>query len=165
MRKQMKKARKYFIINIDEPYAPEIYEVLKKGQIEKDQWPEGDISFEEWVKATFGDAPEIKVFRGIKPLTGNLLVTINGKELSPERSQKIFNHSPNGFAWGYDGSGPAQLALAILLECVESADEAITFHQDFKREIVAGFKIDHPWILSAECVETWLELKRKGGSQ
>ena len=26
----------------------------------------------------------------------------------------IVNHSPTGFAWGYSGSGPAQLAAAIL---------------------------------------------------
>lgn len=34
-------------------------------------------------------------------------VWINGKELLPGRSQKIVNHSPDGFAWGYGGSGPA----------------------------------------------------------
>ena len=27
----------------------------------------------------------------------------------------IRNHSPTGFAWGYGGSGPAQLSLAILV--------------------------------------------------
>src|SRR5467141_965015 len=26
------------------------------------------------------------------------------------------NHSPTGFAWGYGGSGPAQLALALLID-------------------------------------------------
>lgn len=47
MLKEMKPGREYFIINIDEPYAEEIYEVLKRGQIVKGEWPEGDISFEE----------------------------------------------------------------------------------------------------------------------
>lgn len=28
----------------------------------------------------------------------------------------IYNHSPTGFEWGYSGSGPAQLALAILAD-------------------------------------------------
>ena len=28
----------------------------------------------------------------------------------------IFSHSPSGFEWGYLGSGPAQLALAILCD-------------------------------------------------
>jgi hypothetical protein len=53
MEKQMKPYRKYFIINIDEPYAKKIYEVLKQGQMAKGEWPEGDISFEEWKKQTF----------------------------------------------------------------------------------------------------------------
>lgn len=53
MKKYMKPEEKYFIININEPYAEEVYEVLKKGQQEKGKWPEGDISFEEWEKQTF----------------------------------------------------------------------------------------------------------------
>src|SRR5262252_67895 len=28
----------------------------------------------------------------------------------------VMNHSPDGFSWGYQGSGPAQAALAILLD-------------------------------------------------
>src|SRR5204863_5783137 len=42
-------------------------------------------------------------------------VTMDGALLRPGRSQRVINHSPDGFAWGYGGSGPAQLALAILL--------------------------------------------------
>lgn len=58
MKKFMKPGRRYFIINIDEPYAPEIYETLKRGQMEKgpNYWPEGDISFGEWIKQTFAEA-------------------------------------------------------------------------------------------------------------
>lgn len=49
MLKTMKPGRHYIIVNIDEPYARALYEVLKAGQIAKGQWPEGDISFEEWI--------------------------------------------------------------------------------------------------------------------
>lgn len=31
--------------------------------------------------------------------------------------QDIHNHSPDGFEWGYGGSGPAQLALALVADC------------------------------------------------
>jgi hypothetical protein len=55
MRKEFKPGHRYFIVNIDEPYAREIFEVLKRGQIAKNEWPEGDISFEEWQVQTFGD--------------------------------------------------------------------------------------------------------------
>jgi hypothetical protein len=63
-------------------------------------------------------------------------VWINGKLLDPKRSQKIFNHSPDGFNWGYGGSGPAQLALAILLELVDKST-SVSWHQDFKFGFVA----------------------------
>ena len=53
MLKTMKPGRKYFIVNLDEPYAEELYEVLKRGQIAKGEWPEGDISFAEWEEQTF----------------------------------------------------------------------------------------------------------------
>lgn len=42
-------------------------------------------------------------------------VFIDGTELLPAASQHLRNHSPDGFAWGYGGSGPAQLALALAL--------------------------------------------------
>jgi hypothetical protein len=43
-------------------------------------------------------------------------VRIDGVKLDPVRSQALRNMSPDGFSWSYAGSGPAQLALAILLE-------------------------------------------------
>lgn len=55
MKKELKRWNEYFIINIDEPYAIDIYEVLKRGQMAKGEWPEGDISFEEWQEQTFGE--------------------------------------------------------------------------------------------------------------
>jgi rubrerythrin len=54
MLKNMKPNNRYIIVNIDEPYAEEIYEILKKGQLEKEDWPEGDLSFAEWIEETFG---------------------------------------------------------------------------------------------------------------
>ncbi len=66
-------------------------------------------------------------------------VFINGMLLDPERSQKVWNHSPDGFNWGYSGSGPAQLALAILLEFTDQGT-AIRLHQSFKEDIIAGLK-------------------------
>lgn len=73
-------------------------------------------------------------------ITGNFetrQIFINGKELSSSRSLKIRNHSPDGFSWGYSGSGPAQLALAILLNfCYR--DFAEDYYQKFKFDIVSA---------------------------
>lgn len=54
------------------------------------------------------------------------------KEIDPQRSLKLVNHSPDGFSWGYGGSGPAQLALAILLEYFNDDEMALAHYQQFK---------------------------------
>ena len=63
-------------------------------------------------------------------------VWINGKPLSPSRSLEVRRHSPTGFSWGYPGSGPAQLALAILLAYLPE-HEALALYQDFKFKFIA----------------------------
>jgi hypothetical protein len=78
-------------------------------------------------------------------------VWVNGRELSPDKSQQVINHSPDGFNWGYGGSGPAQLALALLLLKFPK-QEAMNLHQEFKYEVIAGLpqadfetEIGMPW--------------------
>lgn len=79
-------------------------------------------------------------------------VHIDGQLLRPDVSLKFRNHSPDGFNWGYGGSGPAQLALAILLKYM-SPEEAIIHYQDFKWNWVAK--------LPREDFETRLNLKHE----
>lgn len=67
---------------------------------------------------------------------GEATVYVNGKQLRPTRSLRLRNHSPTGFSWGYEGSGPAQLALAILLEAGLSDQHAIERYQQFKTAYV-----------------------------
>lgn len=64
-------------------------------------------------------------------------VEVDGKLLTPRRSLEVFNHSPDGFGWGYGGSGPAQLALALLLEAGLHNDDAVALHQKFKFQFLA----------------------------
>ena len=63
-------------------------------------------------------------------------VTVDGQPLNPRLD--LWNHSPSGFEWGYPGSGPAQLALALLADCLGDDQEAVELHQDFKSAVVAG---------------------------
>jgi hypothetical protein len=65
-------------------------------------------------------------------------VWLDGKELTPKESQAYRNHSPDGFSWGYGGSGCAQLALAVMLEV---KGEAFGY-QEFKRKEIANLKMD-----------------------
>ena len=65
---------------------------------------------------------------------GSAIVTVNGHPLDPRCD--LCNHSPTGFEWGYFGSGPAQLALAIL--AFEYGDDvAMEFYYDFKCRFIA----------------------------
>ena len=64
-------------------------------------------------------------------------VHLDGRHLDPRPSQRIWNHSQD-FSWGYGGSGPAQLALAILLEVTGSRETALLWYQKFKWEIIAN---------------------------
>jgi hypothetical protein len=61
-----------------------------------------------------------------------LVIRVDGEVLAPERSLAVRNHSPDGFECGYAGSGPAQLALAILLAAGVEDARAERLHQRFK---------------------------------
>lgn len=68
----------------------------------------------------------------------------------------LVNHSPTGFAWGYGGSGPAQLALAILADANGDDELAVRLHQRFKNARV-GQLPRGTWRLSAEEVAGWVD--------
>jgi hypothetical protein len=57
--------------------------------------------------------------------------------LSPLKSLRLRNHSPDGFEWGYGGSGPAQTALALLLDYTRDRALALSLYQAFKCKVVA----------------------------
>ncbi|RAW44562.1 hypothetical protein DQW50_13545 [Halorubrum sp. 48-1-W] len=59
------------------------------------------------------------------------------EQLTPERSLELASHSPSGFEWGYGGSGPAQLALALLLDYTDDEDVALAEYMSFKTEVVS----------------------------
>lgn len=66
------------------------------------------------------------------------------------------NHSPTGFEWGYGGSGPAQLALAILADHLDSTDLALRLYQAFKREVIAGLDRTKPWTMTDDYIDVAL---------
>ena len=64
-----------------------------------------------------------------------VLVTVNDRPLNPRLD--LWPHSPTGFEWGYGGSGPAQLALALLADHLGDDERAVALHQSFKFALVA----------------------------
>jgi len=81
------------------------------------------------------------------------------ERLTPEWSLELVNHSPSGFEWGYGGSGPAQLALALLLDYTGDEAVALDHYQVFKTEIVSQLDCagsDGRWRLTASEIDAVL---------
>jgi hypothetical protein len=86
---------------------------------------------------------------------------VRGEEPCVQRRLDLANHSPDGFQWGYYGSGPAQLALALLSDVLgkPGGDHlALKLHQDFKAEKIATIQGDH-WMMSASEIRDWIASK------
>ena len=77
----------------------------------------------------------IRTFKGTsqdQPFSHEVvIVDTNGRtaRLPPERSQAVKNHSPDGFNWGYWGSGNEAVALA--------------YYQDFEARFIATIDSQH----------------------
>ena len=91
--------------------------------------------------------------------TGKVSVTVKAeghppKILNHKKSLRVRRHSPDGFNWGYSGSGPAQLALAILLDLYpEKGDDwAHRIHQRFKFSVIAKLSED-TWTLTTDDID------------
>jgi hypothetical protein len=82
------------------------------------------------------------------------VVTFGGVALNPRWDLR--NHSPDGFNWGYGGSGPAQLALAIVAAVLGDDALALELYQSYKHHLIAGISVDN-WRLPASEVLAWCE--------
>jgi hypothetical protein len=78
--------------------------------------------------------------------------TSDGKERALRSCTDIVNHSPTGFAWGYLGSGPAQLALALCVNALFFDGAGIVraqrVYQRVKNRLVSLLDQEKPWRLS-----------------
>lgn len=75
------------------------------------------------------------------------------------------NSSPTGFDWGYNGSGPAQLAYALLrFYFSELIDPRVAkvwaqdHHQEFKEKVVAKLPYEG-WQMVETSLTGWRELE------
>ena len=74
--------------------------------------------------------------------------------------RRITKHSPDGFEWGYGGSGPADFALNILSVFIgEEAARAGGLYQDFKWDFVATLP-EEGGIIQREEILLWIEKKK-----
>lgn len=108
------------------------------------------------------------VYKGVRDTSGTAHVVKchPGRDVMPrlalKRSLKLRGHSPTGFEWGYGGSGPAQLALALLLDVTGDKALALEHYQDFKWQVVANLAHEG-WNLPDADIQDWLK-KQTGGA-
>lgn len=91
----------------------------------------------------------MSVYEGRRGANG-IEVTVDGRPLDPRLDLRVFSES--GFEWGYDGGGPAQLALAILAHHFGDDVRAMTHYKDFRSAVVAGLTGD-TWRLEGDIIE------------
>jgi hypothetical protein len=84
----------------------------------------------------------------------------------------VANHSPTGFEWGYAGSGPAQLAVALLYDAImfgnpqervamsQARRLTLAHYQEFKRQFVENIT-DATWSMTAEAIIAWLQVREE----
>ena len=89
---------------------------------------------------------------------GELVVTRRPEdtELTPDRSFELVNHSPSGFEVGYRGSGPAQLACALLLDYYDDEQFAREHYIAFRNQVVSQLECDSAavcWHLPGEEID------------
>ncbi len=96
-----------------------------------------------------------------QPGGGRCLVTVDAGDGErvlpmPELLRGEGRHSPDGFQWGYGGSGPAELARAILIQVFP--DDVMVRHprvyQEFKFDVVARLDREGFVLTDAE-VRAW----------
>jgi Family of unknown function (DUF6166) len=71
----------------------------------------------------------------------------------------LANHSPSGFEWGYLGSGPAQLSLALLAHATGDDELASRLHQKFKFERIGKLAQDAAWLMTADEIRIWVAVQ------
>lgn len=81
-------------------------------------------------------------------------VTVNGTKLKPRRDlidyPRAHASGSQGFAWGYDGSGPLQLAIAILADALADDERALAMHVEFKNRVIIHLSQTDPFTLTHE---------------
>lgn len=95
----------------------------------------------------------ISYYTGSRRKNGDAHMFVDGEPL-PLRLD-LQRHSPDGFEWGYMGSGPAQTALAILAHHLKNDALAVELHQHYHHEVVAR-AARQLWSTNTNEIDVWL---------
>jgi hypothetical protein len=117
------------------------------------QLPDGAESAERFAPGTLPAAERPDTAADAEVVVSNTPASFTPYHLPLQSSLRLHNHSPSGFSWGYHGSGPAQLALALLLDYTGDSRRALRLYQEFKRRVVAAWPGDGDWTLTGDQID------------
>ena len=120
-----------------------------------------------------------RVYRGIRQAPDGgwdesevLVCDGDGEVLHPLRHHR--RHSPDGFSWGYGGSGPMELARCILIDHFGLHSRAQRNHPsfelpvrvgDFLRDVTSQLDQKSDWQLTNVQIERWIQAQQAGAAQ
>ncbi|HTU91242.1 MAG TPA: DUF6166 domain-containing protein [Gemmataceae bacterium] len=98
----------------------------------------------------------MKVYHGRRTDHGCAVdVEEDGECTSLHHRNDLRRHS-SGFGWGYAGSGPAQLALALAADVLGDDDRALAVYQKLKFRMVGRLPHEE-WVLSKNQIRSAIE--------
>lgn len=103
----------------------------------------------------------MKTYTGRRTENGCAVVVADGdagRGLDPRLDLR--KHSPTGFEWGYGGSGPAQLALALAADVLGDDEAALDVYQRLKFRLVGRLPADGWTLTEAELGDAIRSLAR-----
>ena len=102
-----------------------------------------------------------------------VMVEVDGEVTGP--LPHVVKHSPSGFAWGYAGSGPAELARCLLIHALDAEPDCPECkgtgcfwcdggyraptprqYQGFKFDRIASLPQGHGWQLTRDEIRNWV---------
>lgn len=120
---------------------------------------------------------KLKLYKGIRARDG-LAVFVLEEGVGFARPLKHFvHHSPTGFECGYEGSGPADLALSIAADVLGPETERVkiyggtvgqrawNIHQVVKRLLVARLPGREDWLVEESEVRTIIEAHEEAAAR
>ena len=113
----------------------------------------------------------IKFYQGLSTNGGGQVIWVNvvtgdvnddeNLELKRHRLHHHVRHSPDGFQWGYGGSGPSEAARCILIDYFGGdKKKADRYYQDFKWKFIAPAK-KRLYILDKHIADWLNEIKKR----
>ena len=96
--------------------------------------------------------------KAVKDMDGKLAKVILERSMDgvplANVERRVIVHSPDGFEWGYGGSGPTDLSLNILLEYTDE-EAAKKLYKTFKNDVICNISHEGA-VIPREFIEHWI---------